>query len=110
QSAGSPRADSGRPSACAPGRSSGCSDRQFLIRTPSFALPVLPALSRTVALSVCVPLRNALVFHAIDTGAVLVVLAVATVWPSSCSVYVYDAPVVPSYRPIMSLCATLTVY
>ena len=50
------------------------------------AAPVLPVASRALAVSVCGPSAAANVLHGIDTGPVLDVVLVATVWPPTDSV------------------------
>ena len=50
------------------------------------AEPVLPAASRTVAVRVCEPLGTVVVSQGIDTGPVLLVVCVPTVWVPTVSV------------------------
>ena len=54
--------------------------------TVTLRLPVLPAASRTDAVSTRLPSATLLVFHAIITGPVEAVGNVATVWPATLSV------------------------
>ena len=54
--------------------------------TVALSLPVLPAASRTDAVSTWLPSATLFVFHGIVTGPVEAVCMVATVWPATLSV------------------------
>ncbi|HEU4367811.1 MAG TPA: hypothetical protein VFV05_06210, partial [Methylomirabilota bacterium] len=63
--------------------------------TVRLVLPVLPAASRTLAVSAWLPLATLAVFHAIDTGPADVVVVVPTVCPFTLSVYTFDPVAAP---------------
>jgi len=50
------------------------------------ATPVFPVASRALAVSVCAPSATEDVLHGSETGPVLAVVVVATVWPATVSV------------------------
>jgi hypothetical protein len=69
---------------------------QFLTVTVRLVLPVLPLASRTVALSVWLPLPTLVVVHGIVTGPRAEVVWLPTVAPSTLSVKTLEEPLDPS--------------
>lgn len=64
--------------------------------TLTLELPVLPAASRTVAVTVWLPLDKPVVVHGIETGPRAEVVWLPTIAPSTLSVKALDDPLLPS--------------